>query len=423
MAVSPRWFIFITVILGTVLASKLQYVFDVEGIDGNMIRNIATNVAGGFHLLIGIVQGKRLIFPQRVRPYLLLIVIAVLSLPWAIDLVEGVRFVSILMIPILVLFVSGAFFDREDYLWVFRCVSWLAMIQLIVGTVEYFVHPESRVSALHDVPAVLSWFLCVVVLVNSYLVYRKDLGFGFLTLYLVWSSVIIVLTGARIGLLMFPAALLYVFRQLRTRKVVVFAISCLSLVVVSLIFIFQMNIGTGRLGVEVGGGDFEFVGEAGGTIAWRLLLWERLLGDWVNSPWVGYGAGADFAVSLKGGVTSDLNYVEDESLNTHNEYVKILYNHGLIGLVLLIWFGFNLLSIDTQFKTPLSGLVSFGAILWLIFSVTDNGLSYHGVTSLIFLFISFCCYENIYAALGRSSIDTLRPRVSSLWMRRFCRMR
>ncbi|MGA9117083.1 MAG: O-antigen ligase family protein [Bacteroidota bacterium] len=389
MALSPRAFLFVSTVLGTVMVSKFEYLLGVEGMDGNMLRNISTNVAGVLLLGRAALAGRTPAVMPSLRPFLLLVGLSVAGVPFAPDLTEGMRFVSVLTIPLLVYGVASVYFRPEDYAGVFGWLTAAGIAQVAAGFAETVWVPGTRVAGLHDVPAVYGWFFCVLIIVSTFYAGASGRGRGAPLFFLLAGAVLVVLTGSRVALVMFPASLWYFLRRYPLRKDFLLPLALVPLVAGALVLSHQLDTGRARVGLEMESAELSLVGEAGGTLAWRFMLWERLMEAWTGSPVLGFGPGADYAASLRGGLTSDLNYAESEPLNTHNEYVKLLFNHGVAGLGLFLWFAVGLLRTprlpDPHGAPGLGRVIRFLALTWLVFSLSDNGLSYHGMTSILFL--------------------------------------
>ena len=416
MSISPRVFVMVTVVLGSVLFSRLQYLLGINDFEGNMLRNIATNCAGVLLVVLGALTGRRLYIPRPLRPYAVLVVIAATGILYAINTTEAVRFVSILTIPLLVFLVARLHFQAKDFLWTFHALVAVGVVQLFAGAMEYFLVPGERVRGLHDVPAVYGWSLSIILMVASYLAAKESRRNGPVLLFTGAAAFVIVLTGSRMALVLFPLALWYLVLELPLRRLAVFSSVLVAMGVAVWALSLQIEQGTARVGVEVSSSDVEFVGEAGGTVAWRFLLWERLLYAWTERPLFGYGPGADYAVSLAGGLTEDLNYSETSPLNTHNEYIKLLFNHGIVGLALFLLFVFRLLRLPHGETgggdRSLRRLIRFLGISWLVFSLSDNGLSYHGQTSIVFLACAFLWSTTADECPSGSVNSGKRPSVS-----------
>lgn len=393
MAASPRMFVLITVILGSVVVSKFEFWLQVEDPGGNMLRNIATNVAGVILVLRGLFLGRKISIPAAMRPYLLLVGLSGAGLLLAIDTKEGMRFISVLTIPLLVYAATLMFFTEKDFVWAFKGMMVVCILQIGVGIAEYIAEPGIRVSGLHDASSVYGWFICNVIMISTYLSrydHRNSITVGF---FILIGAMMIVLTGARVALLIFPVALVFFLTEYPIRRIILIPLLIAAAAILSATLVIQAHQGTSRIEVDVESSEVGFIGEAGGTIAWRILLWQRLLEGWTERPLLGHGPGGDYAVSLRGGLTADLNYSETGPLNTHNEYIKLLFNHGIIGLLLFLIFVWRLLRLRHVQTSPhdsrLAKMICYMAISWLLLSLTDNGLSYHGQTSIIFLSLAY----------------------------------
>jgi O-antigen ligase len=120
----------------------------------------------------------------------------------------------------------------------------------------------------------------------------------------------------------------------------------------------------GDLSVSVGGIN---VNTEGRTAVWGVL-WSGVQ----NERLIGHGPGSASALSVSLDPAFD---------NPHNDYLRILYDFGLIGLVLLAWSAIRTRRLLRQARKTTHGLIPAVAALnaglaVLIMMVTDNPLDY-----------------------------------------------
>jgi hypothetical protein len=74
-------------------------------------------------------------------------------------------------------------------------------------------------------------------------------------------------------------------------------------------------------------------GDVGNSFEWRLVTWAILLTMTLDHPLVGHGAG----------MTTELNPMVDRStgipFNAHNDFVRVVFENGLLGLVAYVIYG------------------------------------------------------------------------------------
>lgn len=123
------------------------------------------------------------------------------------------------------------------------------------------------------------------------------------------------------------------------------------------------------------GGSFN----TGNSLGWRFHAWDILLSRLVHSRHIMYGFGT-------GSATAEVYNIYHEFVPPHDEYVRIIYNNGIIGIVVLlvgiiITFKWILVHAQRCWKRPeqkkwivlgLSSMVAF-----LLIMITDNPLDYN----------------------------------------------
>jgi O-antigen ligase len=150
--------------------------------------------------------------------------------------------------------------------------------------------------------------------------------------------------GSLLGLIMASMLLVPVLRSARWVLFVVALVSLLILTVIYLHPVWVMN-GEAPAGFKVDYVDFLFPIDRAYTIVDRVFfLWPRAVDSWLKSPifGVGYGAyndlpyifrGWDYLISIN--QPKDLVYSDAHS---HNTYLHLLAETGLVGLLLVIFF-------------------------------------------------------------------------------------
>ena len=108
---------------------------------------------------------------------------------------------------------------------------------------------------------------------------------------------------------------------------------------------------------------------SGGT---RLHYWRTSLGMFIEAPLIGQGPGA---------FREDLNRPDnllraETHTHTHNEYLTLLSQHGLVGLTLFLLLVYHIYRQASIHQDPwLKGIVGFGLVIFLINAVTDSSLN------------------------------------------------
>ena len=105
----------------------------------------------------------------------------------------------------------------------------------------------------------------------------------------------------------------------------------------------------------------------------RLYIWKTNL-DHIKNPWFGAGGAASYRFGM--------TYLNKEP-HPHNEYIRVLFDYGIAGLVLLGWPLFHLFSIARRrLRTAAPdvrwaySVTQIGLVVGLLIAMTDNVLVY-----------------------------------------------
>lgn len=131
----------------------------------------------------------------------------------------------------------------------------------------------------------------------------------------------------------------------------------------------------------------------------RILIWKISLWSWQNNPFLGKGIGSfefkygfDQTQYLKV-FASDLDdlttKVLDNSRYPFNEYIKILYEIGLLGLIMLLFvIVYTLLILRNSRKNNIHSALTAVIVCFVTFSFTSYPFAIHPIGSLFFILIS-----------------------------------
>jgi O-antigen ligase len=106
----------------------------------------------------------------------------------------------------------------------------------------------------------------------------------------------------------------------------------------------------------------------GSSLQWRFDAWRTFLNYWINSPIIGQGFGS----------TRNLNMVG--SFMPHDEYVRLLVEVGVLGLVmfmsLYLLILYKILDIYKLFREPISLYTTTLMLLMLVNAISENTFTY-----------------------------------------------
>ncbi len=194
-------------------------------------------------------------------------------------------------------------------------------------------------------------------------------------LALIFLTILIALTYTRIawiGLAFFIVAIGLYYKRKETITTIIVLTTLYGLffpVNIWLIDNFNINLQNNALVARLTSRNME-----ADSITWRADLFNKIIPLWTNRPLIGYGYGSFARVwdDNKG-----VDNIWDETSEAHNDYLKVGFEAGIIGLVIYIFIFLSLLYREIKFgqKHAWTNFVFILSILvYLILSVSDNML-------------------------------------------------
>jgi O-antigen ligase len=123
----------------------------------------------------------------------------------------------------------------------------------------------------------------------------------------------------------------------------------------------------------------------------RLNYWAASVGMFVDAPLFGKGPGA-FRQNL---LQPDNPLRAETHKHAHNEYLTLLSQHGVVGLILFLLLVYQIYRQAGRHDPWLKGVVRFGLVIFLINAMTDSSLNNE---SEGWTFVLLACLANIRPA-------------------------
>lgn len=209
--------------------------------------------------------------------------------------------------------------------------------QLISGNTEHDVYGVGRLDGTFVHPNPFGAYLaCVTVFFLTFLVdlrgrARARLAVGTLA---VISATLLIFTFSRSALGIFLVSLVW-WSMLGSRKRALLVLGALAIAAAiafpAIAWRFQDLLEVGSTATP-----------EGNSLAWRLMNYQRLAQSFLQSPIVGQGLGS---ISLVNPTTILTEEGFRSGFSAHNEFVRVLVEQGVIGLVGWIWFGVGFLKL------------------------------------------------------------------------------
>ncbi len=360
--------------------------------------NIITTLIGVVYFLVlwrNPFKGRSLTWPYLVFWGLFLV-----SLPFAPDFRQGIRFVTRLLAPFVTYLIVSDLLDRVMVRGVIRALYLSSVIpilygywQLLSGSGNTITAGFVRVQSCFHHPAHFSMYLLFMFCLAyaTFLDERTQNKPAWLA-YVGAILILLVSTYTRISWIATLVCFFYLsWAYGRTRYLI-----AAGLVGSLLVPIYARNVLERMLEIDYVLGSHDLF-DRSNSIGWRLFFWSHLIEDWKLSPWFGYGTGSSivFGRDLMGVWTSP-----------HNGYLRVLYETGIVGLAAFAWVlvtmmrqALRLLRSELPQSVKLvSHVYVTMTISYIILNITDNILEYYEVAIYNWAILALVEYSNRVAA-------------------------
>lgn len=360
--------------------------------------NVVTTMIGVVYFLVlwrNPFKGRSLTWP-----YLVFWGLFAISLPWAPDFRQGIRFVTRLLAPFVTYLIVSDLLDRVMVRGVIRALYLSSVIPIAYGFWELFTGTGNtitegfvRVQSCFHHPAHFSMYLLFMFCLAyaTFLDARTQNRPAWLA-YLGAILILLMSTYTRISWI--AAAVCFIYLSIvygRTRYLI--AVGLMGSLLGPL---YAHSLIDRMLEIDFLFGSANLL-DRSNSIGWRLFFWTNLIDAWKLSPWFGYGTGSSivFGRELMGVWTSP-----------HNGYLRVLYETGIVGFAAFAWVlatmmrqALRLLRTDLDDSVKLvSHVYVTMTISYIILNLTDNILEYYEVAIYNWAILSLVEYSNKVAA-------------------------
>lgn len=189
-------------------------------------------------------------------------------------------------------------------------------------------------------------YLAILIIVSNYFIYNSKKIVPFLRYILLGINVFgLLFTMSRIGLIIFSVQiiLLFFFLNKREKMVYLFVLICC---IFSSIYIYKYKLADfyilQRLSIEL---KWDINPDNSSSIInnreaddSRIARWGAITKTILQKPIVGYGTGSEDYILQKTYLDANLKISHERQYNTHNQFLFIWLENGLIGLSILVFF-------------------------------------------------------------------------------------
>ncbi len=360
--------------------------------------NVITTLIGAVYFLVlwrNPFKGRSLTWP-----YLIFWGLFAISMPWAPDFRQGIRFVTRLLAPFVTYLIISDLLDRGMVRRVIKALYLSSAVPILYGYWELFTGSGNtitagfvRVQSCFNHPANFSMYLLFLFcLAYATFLDRRTMNKAAWLFYLSAIVILLISTYTRISWL--AALVCFVYLSWAYGRVRYLLTALLAAVLFAPLF--AQPLINRVLAIDTALGSHNLL-DRSNSIGWRLFFWTHLIEDWKLRPWFGYGTGSSivFGRELMGVWTSP-----------HNGYLRVLYETGIVGLAAFTWVLVTMMKqalrllrsrLDEKVKLVSHVYVTM-TISYIILNITDNILEYYEVAIYNWAILALVEYSNKVAA-------------------------
>jgi len=315
--------------------------------------------------------------------YLIFLLFCFGSLFYSSDLLEGIRFFSKLLVPLLIYLLarSVSFLNFKKLNQTIIYVVLLHIPFVFLTLFGWFKEASGkgdilRASGLSGGRVIFGTFMVFVLILfyfRSFILQKEPGRKSYVMILLAVLSII--LSGARIAWvgLIISFIVLGIFKKFKNLVLI-------GIIALLLIAFFRPLLQQ-RIGLETVDGGLAFKGAGAGTVRHRILIWEWLFREKIpNDIFWGHGLGSSKKILSelpKAGIPA-LDY-------PHNEYIRLLLETGIIGVFLFLYSYFYIIfNFLKKFKN-ISYILPI--LTYLIFCLADNTLNNYFENGAMFAYL------------------------------------
>lgn len=352
-----------------------------------------------FFIIVVIIRSDDIkIFPKNIRPFYILIIFSILSLPGSIDLFTSttfvLRFLSLLSIYLLTYnFIK----TKEDATRIIRTVVLYSIIPLLYGIYQFLFNIRGlmrvgdffRVQSTFSHPNTYAYYVLIIFFFNVCLFYllrdtKKRKYCLLLNIPILVSIVLTYTRSAWIGLFVGVFVLAILEKRMR-----------LPLFISILLFgFFFYPVVMARFD------DILNPSQYGNSLTFRFDIWNELINNaFIKRPLLGFGGGTSKIVSEA--------LTEKYSYNPHNDYIRLILDVGIMGTVpYLVFIFYNLFDILVKIRKRINRQINIAALgvfmSLIVCSISDNIIYYVSVYGYFLILLATIHKLNVIG--GSSSV-------------------
>ncbi|WP_338631216.1 O-antigen ligase family protein [Clostridium baratii] len=250
-------------------------------------------------------------------------------------------------------------------------INVIGLIQIISN-----VHEFGRIQNVFSHPNFYAFYLIIVVLAIIYFIKIKFIKFKTGLILILFNLLMIIAAGSKTAIIAFMAAIIYIFYKyiIKSNKYLRIPILIITILgVIFLIVIFKDKFSE----LRIFNLDYGLKENQINSFEWRILNWKSKFSVWENSIFgivFGYGWGSETLYGFKG-------------FAMHNEYLRILFEYGIIGCICIFIFAkrffYNIMRLKSEnlksFYISFIIIIIVGAMAENIFVAVETLVLYIGI--------------------------------------------
>lgn len=420
----PKYFVYIALLLwplrglinpDTRFATGSLLSFDLNG-----LINILIIFLGIIYLLINY---KNPFSGSIAATYIIFLAFCILSLIYSEYLYGGIRFFTRITSPFMFYLITLNEVKREeDTSNLVKCILFSAVFPLAVGIYQLIsgqgntdTEGLARIYGTFEHPNAYSFFLVFIFCISYTVLLTNKSKWKIYILFLLNAVIaaLIIQTYCRISWIAFLAVFFLISYRYRKKKTIIISLSLTILVYAffSSSILERLVSATKIFGIDRFIESLKYNGdksllienslfETGNSLGWRLNAWVYLLRKMTGHLVIGHGLGTVF---------SAMHDLYETYIHPHNAYIGILYDTGIVGLLLFIIFVIvlfrkavylmrNIKKEDSRYNNVsifLTCLMSF-----IIISTSDNIFENPSVS--IYFWVFFAIGSSIYQSFNKN---------------------
>lgn len=235
-----------------------------------------------------------------------------------------------------------------------------------------------RIHSIFSHPNFYAFYLIIVIISIIHEITIKQIDIKVGTIYIIFNLFMIISAGSKTSLIAISIALLYTYRNYIKKRNLLFRILFTSVVCIIFMIIFY-KVKDNLINYRIFNIDYGVQANQVDSFSWRLLNWKAKFQSWDDNIFgiiFGYGIGSEILYDFKG-------------FAMHNEYLRILFDCGILGLSIITCFGIKVVKQINKIINPEDNIFLKSILIIIIIGSFSENLFVATETCILYLSIIF----------------------------------